>query len=259
MGLYDRLALYANGAGVALSATGALAFCLCALNWLFGIWNFWWADAALVISFCSFFLGGVIGLITEAPVEEATRRRHEVTFADQLHRAQWGNLDSMLYIGSVYLWESPPGTVDMRKSPPPASAQNKLDEAEFWFKRATDKRYPRAFYYLARLYWKQRNYEAMKIALEEGIEAGDAPSMSLLGRLHLSGKLYGKDLAKGTALVQAAAAKGNVVAKAAIGRLLLGNRKGSMIWVRGVCIVVASIMAALQIAVTKGWGDERLP
>ena len=256
VGSYERLALCANRAGIALAVTGAIAFCLCGLDWLFGVWNFRWVNTGLLISYGAFLLGGFVCQITEAPLEEAIRRREEFTFSDQLHKAQWGNLDSMLYIGVAYMRKA--STVDMRKSPPPASAEINLLEAEFWFRRATEKRYPRAFYYLARLYWKQRNYEAMRTALEEGAEAGDAPSMSLLGRFLLSGKIYEKDLPKATTLLQAAAAKGNLIAKAGIEGLLLRGHKGLLPWCRGGWIFLTSIVAIMTIGVTKGMGDERL-
>jgi TPR repeat protein len=251
MALDERLALYANRVGVALSAAGAIGLCLCALDLLLGIWPSQWSNAALAaLSFLSFFLGGLIFETTEATVEHVTRRRDETVFADQLKRAQWGDLDSMLYIGAVYMsGESPPL---------PARVRTDLAEAEFWFKRAIDKRHPRAFYWLARLYWKQRKHEAMKIALEDGVAAGDAPSMSLLGRLHLSGKICEKDLPKADALLRAASAKGSVAAKLGLGRSLLRCRKGSRAWFRGLWICLSSYVTGVTIAARKGLGDERL-
>jgi hypothetical protein len=250
MALNERLALYANRVGVALGAAGAIGLCLCALDWLFGIWPIQWSNAALAaVSFLSFFLDGLIIETTEATVEHVTRRRDESVFADQLKRAQWGDLDSMLYIGAVYMsGESPPL---------PARVRTDLAEAEFWFKRAIDK-HPRAFYWLARLYWKQRKHEAMKTALEDGVAAGDAPSMSLLGRLHLSGKICEKNLPKADALLQAASAKGSVAAKLGLGRSLLRNRKGSKAWFRGLWIYLSSWVIGVTIAVRRGLGDERL-
>jgi TPR repeat protein len=250
MALNERLALYANRVGGALGAAGVIGLCLCALVWLFGLWSSQGSNAALALSFLSSFLGGLIFKSTEATVEDATRRLHESVFADQLKRAQWGELDSMLYIGVAYArGESPPL---------PAHVRADLAEAEFWFKRAIDKRYPQAFYWLARLYWKQRKYDAMKIVLEDGVAAGDAPSMSLLGRLHLSGKILEKDLPKAAALLQTASAKGSVVAKIGLGRSLLTSRKGSPAWFRGLWIYLSSLVIGIAIAITKGVGDERL-
>jgi TPR repeat protein len=247
----ERLALYANRVGGALGAAGAIGLCLCALDWLLGVWPSQWSNAALAaLSFLSFFLGGLIYETTEATVEEATRRRDESGFADQLERARWGDLASMVYIGAAYM---------IGESPPlPARVRTDLSEAEFWFKRATDRRYPRAYYWLAQLYWKQRKHEAMKIALEDGVAAGDAPSMSLLGRLYVSGNIYEKDLPKAAALLQVAAAKGSVIAKLGFGRCLLRNRKGSPAWFRGLWIYITAWMMGFTIGLTKGLGDERL-
>jgi TPR repeat protein len=251
MALNERLALYANRVGGALGAAGAIGLCLCAFDWLLGVWPSQWSNAALAaLSFLSFFLGGLILETTEASVEDATRRRDESAFADQLERARWGDLASMVYIGAAYM---------IGESPPlPARVRTDLSEAEFWFKRATDRRYPRAYYWLAQLYRKQQKHEAMKIALEDGVAAGDAPSMSLLGRLHLSGKIYEKDLPKATALLHAAVARGSVAAKLALGRHLLKSGTGSPVWFRGLWIYLSSWVRGFTIAVTKGLGDERL-
>jgi len=250
MALDERLALYANRVGGALGAAGAIGFFLCALDWLLGVWSSQWSNAALAWSFLSLFLGGLIFETTEDTVEDATRRRHESVFADQLKRARRGDLDSMIYIGAACM--------SGESSPLPARDRTDFSEAEFWFKRAIVRRHPRAFYWLARLYWKQRKHEAMKLALEDGVTAGDAPSMSLLGRLHLSGKIYERDLPKAAALLRAASAKGSVVAKVGLGRSLLGSRIGSPAWFRGLWIYLSSLATGFAIAVTKGVGDERL-
>ncbi len=118
-----------------------------------------------------------------------------------------------MYVGAVYMIQ------DAQKRP--AGIKVDLAEAESWFKRAADKRYSRAYYWLGWLYLKQGRNEEAKLAINMGAAAGDVPTIHLLGTLLLSDKLYEKNLAKATELLEAAAARGNVAAKIRLGRVLL--------------------------------------
>jgi TPR repeat protein len=140
----------------------------------------------------------------------------------------------------------------------PDRIKSDLAEAESWFKRAATKRYSKAYYWLARLYLKQGRNEDAKLAIDMGVAAGDVPSIHLLARLYLSGKLYEKNLSKATELLETAAARGNIVAKGMLGRVLLSSRKGSQIWFRGLRLLLGAVAGIFVVCCTEGFRSDRL-
>ena len=226
-----------------------LVFGIHLLGWLFGQWRL---DLLLALAMSGpFMFVGIIAVAnTSDAVEDAKNRKQQSDFADQLRRAQWGTLESMVYVGAVYMVQ------DSERRP--AGIKVDLAEAESWFKRAADKRYPRAYYWLGWLYLKQGRNEEAKLAINMGAAAGDPPSIHLLGALLLSDKLYEKNLAKATELLETAAARGNVAAKIRLGKVLLRNRKGSRIWFRGFRMFVGAIPTVFMVLYTEGFGSDRL-
>jgi TPR repeat protein len=105
---------------------------------------------------------------------------------------------------------------------------------------------------------KQGKFDAAKQMIDAAGAAGDVPTISLLGRLHLTGKIYDKDEGKAKELLEIAVSRGNVVAKGLLGRVLLRSPMGSRVWFRGLRMFLAAFPSVLVVACTEGIGSDRL-
>lgn len=133
-----------------------------------------------------------------------------------------------------------------------------LAEAEKWFRRAAEANCVPAFYYLGRLYIRQKRYEEAATAFRAGAEKNYVPAVHFLGRMYLTGRGVEKDVTKATKYFERASAGGSVFAKRTLGRLLTRSRSGPINWLRGVWISFNAIVDAFVTVFTEGSESDRL-
>ena len=245
----DQIVRLIHKAGVRLWLLGVLAIAIDLLGSALGKWA--WDGPLYWTGLVSTWIGIIALAATASTIKNSAQRKLESTFSDGVRRATLGDLHSMVYVGSIYM------TAGGNRHRP-ESVKTDLNEAELWFRRAAAQRSPRAFYWLARLYFKQGRVEEAKAALDAAAAAGDPVATHFLARCYLVGRYYERDPAKATALLEMAAERGNVVARGLLGRVLLRSRFGSGAWFKGLKFFVGAFVEAFIIAWKEGFASDRL-
>jgi len=154
-----------------------------------------------------------------------------------------GSVVSMLYIADAY-----------RKG---RGTAVEIYEAKDWYTRAMQSGSVTGCYELGRIYYEQRNYSKAEEAFRQGESKNHAPSIHMLGLMHLKGIGVEKNRDKARELFEKASSLGHVFAKRNLAILLMTGRYGASQFVRGLTLFVTGIKHLLAVVVSDRY-DERL-
>jgi uncharacterized protein len=157
--------------------------------------------------------------------------------------ADRGSVMSMLYIANAYRNGVGSGT--------------DLQQAEEWYRRAMDRGSVLGSYELGRVYYEMENYPKAEKAFRAGESQNYAPSINMLGMMHLGGTGVEQNTGKARDLLERASALGHIFAKRNLAFLLITGRYGLREFLRGVGLFLLTIKD-IFVVVPKNRFDSRL-
>ena len=152
--------------------------------------------------------------------------------------ADMGSFMSMIYLGDAYSFGQ--------------NATKNLGEAEKWYVRAISSGQPRAQYSLGRFYLELgRDVEARQ-AFIAGAASDYVPAIDFLGRMYAYGKGGEKNLEKAEELLKYAYKKGSLIAKGALGRVLIRSYFRPLRIIRGIWLYTSAFIAMMFVFKREG-------
>lgn len=104
--------------------------------------------------------------------------------------------------------------------------QKDLDEAKRWYSRAIHSESAQAEFYIASVYWENRDVQQTIEWLEQSAAKAYPPALFELGRMYKAGYGIATDAHKGLAYLERAAGRGHLFARREIAREMLKGRHG---------------------------------
>jgi TPR repeat protein len=130
-------------------------------------------------------------------------------------------------------------------------------QEEAWCQRAAQAGSALAYFGLAKINIRRRDFAKAADACRAGADLDDAPCIYLLATLHLYGMGVPKDVKQGMLLLERAATQGLIYARMRLGGMLIRGYSGFFQRFRGVWLSVSGTIAAFVIA-WRDPKDERL-